>query len=89
MLKDFWMTTYHSIWNDALGVWIAVSEIATGQGKRSSNRRKNPMTASPLKDWQSSTPLLATGLLLCSSTSWALPTGDQLARLFYRAYRSG
>jgi filamentous hemagglutinin family protein len=69
---------YHSIWNDALGAWIAVSEIASGQGKRSSNRRKNRMTASPLKDWQSSTRLLATGLLLCCSTSWALPTGDQL-----------
>ncbi len=69
---------YHSIWNDALGAWIAVSEIASGQGKRSSNRRKNPMTASPLKDWQSSTPLLATSLLLFSSASWALPTGNEL-----------
>ncbi len=68
---------YHSIWNDALGAWIAVSEIASGQGKRSSNRRKNPMTASPLKDWQS-LPLLATSLLLFSSASWALPTGNEL-----------
>ncbi|OTE97129.1 hypothetical protein BCS42_14635 [Crenothrix sp. D3] len=31
---------YHSIWNEALNAWIAVSEIATGQGKRSRNRRK-------------------------------------------------
>jgi hypothetical protein len=54
---------YRSIWNDALGTWIAVSEIASGQGKRS----KNSMTASPLKDWQSSRTLLATSLLLCSS----------------------
>lgn len=57
---------YHSIWNQALGTWVAVSEIATGQGKRSSNRRKNATTA------------LVTGLLLCSSSLWALPTGNQL-----------
>jgi len=60
---------YHSIWNDALGAWIAVSEIASGQGKRSSNRRKKLTTA---------TPLLATSLLLFSSASWALPTGNEL-----------
>ncbi|MDD1608159.1 MAG: filamentous hemagglutinin N-terminal domain-containing protein, partial [Methylococcaceae bacterium] len=53
---------YHSIWNEALGAWIAVSEIATGQGKRSSNRRK----------------LLATSLLICATPVWALPTGDAL-----------
>ncbi len=64
--------TYHSIWNDALGAWVAVSEIAKGQGKRSSNRRKNT------KDWQSFTPLLTTGLLVCSNPVWALPTGEQL-----------
>ena len=69
---------YHSIWNAALGAWVAVSEIATGQGKRSSNRRKKLMTASPSKDWLSCAPLLATGLLLCSSAAWALPTGEQL-----------
>ncbi|MFI3218722.1 MAG: ESPR domain-containing protein, partial [Methylococcales bacterium] len=69
---------YHSIWNAALGAWVAVSEIATGQGKRSSNRRRKLMTASPSKDWQSCSPLLATGLLLCSSNGWALPTGEQL-----------
>ncbi|MCX7068950.1 MAG: filamentous hemagglutinin N-terminal domain-containing protein [Methylococcales bacterium] len=60
---------YHSIWNDALGAWIAVSEIASGQGKRSSNRRKKLTTT---------TPLLATSLLLFSSASWALPTGNEL-----------
>ncbi len=54
--------TYHSIWNEALGAWIAVSEIANGRGKRSSNRRK----------------VLATGLLLCAPSVWALPTGEQL-----------
>ncbi|MDD1616948.1 MAG: filamentous hemagglutinin N-terminal domain-containing protein, partial [Methylococcaceae bacterium] len=53
---------YHSVWNEALGAWIAVSEIAKGQGKRSSQRRK----------------LLATGLLICSTPVWALPTGDAL-----------
>jgi|GEM_PF-851724 filamentous hemagglutinin family protein len=55
---------YSSVWNEALGVWIAVSEIAKrqGQGKRSANRRK----------------LLATSLLICSTPTWALPTGDQL-----------
>ena len=68
---------YRSLWSEALGAWIAVSEISKGQGKRSSNRRKKPMTASLLKDWQSF-PLLATGLLFCSSIAWALPTGDQL-----------
>ncbi|MDP3838948.1 MAG: ESPR-type extended signal peptide-containing protein, partial [Methylococcales bacterium] len=70
---------YQSIWNEAVGAWVAVSEISKGQGKRSANRRQTPATASPLKDWQSSFSLpLATGLLLCSSASWALPTGDQL-----------
>ena len=68
---------YRSIWNEALCAWVAVSEITKGQGKRASNRRKHAMTASPLKDWQSF-PLLVTGLLLCSSTALALPTGDQL-----------
>jgi filamentous hemagglutinin family protein len=53
---------YHSIWNEALGAWIAVSELVKGQGKRSSNRRK----------------LLATGLLLCTMPVWALPTGNEL-----------
>ena len=51
---------YRSIWNEALGVWIAVSELSKGQGKRSSTRRR----------------LLATGLLVCTSPAWALPTGE-------------
>ena len=68
---------YRSLWSEALGTWIAVSEISKGQGKRSSNRRKKPMTTSPSKDWRSF-PLLATSLLLCSSIAWALPTGDHL-----------
>ncbi len=54
---------YHSIWNEALGAWIAVSEIAKGQGKRSSNRRRK---------------LLAASLLICTTSVWALPTGEQL-----------
>ena len=53
---------YRSIWSDALGAWIAVSEIAKGKGKRSSKCSK----------------LLATGLLVCSVPVWALPTGEQL-----------
>jgi filamentous hemagglutinin family protein len=53
---------YRSLWNEALGAWIAVSEISKGQGKRSSNRR----------------PLLAASLLLFSSANHALPTGEQL-----------
>ncbi len=54
---------YYNIWNEVLGAWIAVSIITKGQGKRLSNRRK----------------LLATGLLICSTSVVALPTGDQLA----------
>jgi len=78
---------YRSVWNEALGAWVAVSEISKGQGKRSANRRKNPMTAnnvgwaSPTREYESerwAMPTLLTGLLLCSSPSWALPTGDQL-----------
>jgi len=70
---------YHSIWNEALGAWVAISEISKGQGKRSANRRKNSTAASLSEDWQPSFPLpLVTGLLLYSSTSWALPTGEQL-----------
>lgn len=53
---------YRSIWNEALGAWVAVSEISKGQGKRAVNRRK----------------LLATSLLICTTPTWALPTGDQL-----------
>jgi filamentous hemagglutinin family protein len=53
---------YRSIWNDALGTWVAVSEIAQGSGKRSSNRRK----------------LMVTSLLVCTTSAWALPTGEQL-----------
>ena len=53
---------YRSVWNKALGAWVAVSEISKGQGKRAVNRRK----------------LLATSLLICTKPTWALPTGDQL-----------
>ncbi len=53
---------YRSIWSEALGAWIAVSELAKGHGKRASARNK----------------LLATGLLLCTAPAWALPTGEQL-----------
>jgi filamentous hemagglutinin family protein len=53
---------YRSIWNEALGAWVAVSELSRGRCKSSSNRRK----------------LLVTGLLVCSSSAWALPTGEQL-----------
>ncbi|MFI3188369.1 hypothetical protein BCS42_16400 [Crenothrix sp. D3] len=53
---------YRSVWNKALGAWVAVSEISKGQGKRSVNRRK----------------LLATGLLICATPTWALPTGEQV-----------
>ncbi|MDP3840409.1 MAG: filamentous hemagglutinin N-terminal domain-containing protein [Methylococcales bacterium] len=53
---------YHSVWNEALGAWVAVSEITSGQSKRSSHRRK----------------LLATSLLVCTTPAWALPTGEQL-----------
>ncbi len=53
---------YRSIWSQALGAWIAVSENTKSKGKCSSTQRK----------------LLATGLLLCSSNGWALPTGEQL-----------
>ncbi|MDO9214023.1 MAG: ESPR domain-containing protein [Methylococcales bacterium] len=35
---------YHSIWNEAVGAWVAVSEISKGQGKRSANRRQSPTT---------------------------------------------
>jgi filamentous hemagglutinin family protein len=53
---------YRSIWSPALGTWVAVSETSKSKGKGSSTRRK----------------LLVTGLLLCSSTSWALPTDGQV-----------
>ena len=53
---------YRSIWSQALGAWVAVSENTKSKGKCSSTQRK----------------LLATGLLLCSSNGWALPTGEQL-----------
>ncbi len=53
---------YHSIWSEVLGSWIAVAENTKSKGKRISKSSK----------------LLATGLLLCSSGSWALPTGEQV-----------
>jgi filamentous hemagglutinin family protein len=54
---------YRSIWNEALGVWLAVSELAKGRGKSVATRRKL---------------LLTGGLVLCSSSAWALPVGEQL-----------
>jgi filamentous hemagglutinin family protein len=51
---------YRSIWSNALGTWVAVSEHCKSKGKRSSSA------------------LLATGLLLASPYSLALPTGNQL-----------
>jgi filamentous hemagglutinin family protein len=53
---------YRSIWSEASGTWIAVSETTQSKGKCSGTRNA----------------LLATGLLLCSAGSWALPTGEQL-----------
>ncbi len=53
---------YRSIWSASLATWIAVPEHTKGKSK--SNK--------------AASPLLATGLLLCSSASWALPTGDAL-----------
>ncbi len=53
---------YRSIWSEASGTWIAVSETTKSKGKCSGTRNA----------------LLATGLLLCSTGSWALPTGEQL-----------
>jgi filamentous hemagglutinin family protein len=53
---------YRSIWSQALSVWIAVSENTKSKGKHTNSHRK----------------LLATGLMLCSFYTWALPTGDQL-----------
>jgi filamentous hemagglutinin family protein len=53
---------YRTVWSESLGTWIAVSEKTKNKSKRSSKNHK----------------LLATGLLLCSSTSWALPTGEQV-----------
>jgi filamentous hemagglutinin family protein len=53
---------YRSIWSEALGVWIAVSEHSKAHGKRVSASRK----------------LLATGLLVCSVPAWALPMGNEL-----------
>ena len=53
---------YKNIWKEALGVWIVVSELVKGHGKRSTKSHH----------------LIITSLLLCSSSVWALPTGDQL-----------
>ena len=71
---------YRSMWSESLATWIAVPEHTKGKAKNSSkgNKSVEVMTASPSKDWQSCAPLLATGLLLCSSAAWALPTGEQL-----------
>jgi filamentous hemagglutinin family protein len=53
---------YRSIWSETLSVWIAVPELVRGHGKPASKSGK----------------LLATGLMVCSMPTWALPTGDQL-----------
>jgi len=67
---------YRSIWSGALNTWIAVSELTKGKSKNSSSCHGKvcAMTARLLKNahW------LATGLLVCSANSWALPTGEQL-----------
>lgn len=57
---------YKTVYNAALGTWVAVSELTTGKTKNSSKTNKIIR------------PLLATGLLAASSSVWALPTGDQL-----------
>jgi len=75
---------YHSIWNEALGAWIAVSEIATGQGKRSSNCRKLTTPTLKVKPFALSLSkgerlnLTAAILLLATTTAHALPTGNEL-----------
>ena len=81
---------YRSIWNKALNVWMAVSEIAKGAGKRSSNRRQlischsnrdtEIRVAIPCCNGKFSLKceLLAMSLLVYTSSIYALPTGNQL-----------
>jgi filamentous hemagglutinin family protein len=67
---------YRSIWSGALNTWIAVSELTKGKSKNASNRHGKlcAMTTRLLKNAH----CLATGLLVCSANSWALPTGEQV-----------
>ncbi|SIS42602.1 YDG domain-containing protein [Neptunomonas antarctica] len=53
---------YRTIWSEALGAWVAVSELCKGKSKNSSSRRK----------------ILATGFLMCAAPVWALPTGEHI-----------
>ncbi len=53
---------YRSIWSESLATWVAVPENTSSKGKRSSVRNA----------------VLATGLMVCSSVSWGLPTGQQV-----------
>jgi filamentous hemagglutinin family protein len=57
---------YRSIWSEALGTWIAVSENAKNKSKGKSSSRK--------------VKILVAGLVICTSSTsvFALPTGNQL-----------
>ena len=55
---------YKTVFNASLGTWIAVSELAKGKSKTTSYLNKHT--------------LLATGLLVFSSTTWSLPIGNEL-----------
>ena len=57
--------SYRTIWNEALGAWVAVSEIENRQGK-SSGRSEVLMGSGSLKTWRTyfSLTVLAAAILL-------------------------
>ena len=58
---------YKTIWNAALGAWVAVCETARARGKRGSSRRA-------LAGASLAAPLLGVPLFLLSGTAWAVCT---------------
>jgi filamentous hemagglutinin family protein len=53
---------FRIIWSEAIGIWIAVSELAKGHTKSASSRVK----------------VVATSLLMSTAPAWALPSGEQV-----------
>jgi trimeric autotransporter adhesin len=66
---------YKSVWNEALGAWVAVAESAAARGKKTSSKTRASLGLSAVA-------LAGAGLGLSSTSALALPAGNYNVALF-------
>lgn len=62
---------YKIVWNIRLGIWVAVSEIAKGKVKASSNKIKNIKNTSKYKNFYISKLVFALTIIGCCNLVYA------------------